>query len=133
MMLNPAESLDHRFLARARRFSHGAAVFVMLSGASVLAGWFFDVSRLKTTYAGITVKANTAFCLLFAGTALLLTTISTDSKPVRICVHILAALVALVGFLTLSEHIIGWDLRIDQLIFLEARGALATNRPCRMG
>src|SRR5205085_3368485 len=133
MMLNPAESLDHRFLARARRFTHAAAVFVMLSGASVLAGWLFDIHRLKTTYAGITVKANTAFCLLFAGTSLLLITISTDSKLVRICVHTLAVVVALVGLFTLSEHIIRWDLRIDQLIFTVAHGALDRTSPGRMG
>src|ERR1041385_6353486 len=112
MMLPLTEPFDHRFLARARTFSRGAAIFITLSGASVLAGWLFNVYRLKTTYAGITVKANTALCRLFAGTSLLLITIKTDSRPVRICVQILAAIVTLVGVLTLSEHIIGWNLRI---------------------
>jgi len=132
-MLPLTEPFDHRFLARARTFSRGAAIFITLSGASVLAGWLFNVYRLKTTYAGITVKANTALCLLFAGTSLLLITIKTDSRPVRICVQILAAIVTLVGVLTLSEHIIGWNLRIDQLLFTEVQNALDTTSPGRMG
>jgi hypothetical protein len=42
-------------------------------------------------------------------------------------------LVAAIGGLTLSEHAVGWDLGIDQILFREEPGALATSSPNRMG
>ena len=39
----------------------------------------------------------------------------------------------MIGLLTLSEHVLGWNLHIDQLLFTEPAGALATNSPGRMG
>ena len=38
-----------------------------------------------------------------------------------------------VALLTLSEHLVGWNLGIDQLLFEESGGALATASPGRMG
>src|SRR5262249_53538811 len=45
----------------------------------------------------------------------------------------LAAIAGLVGALTLSEHVLGWNLGIDQLLVAEAPGAPATTSPGRMG
>jgi hypothetical protein len=39
----------------------------------------------------------------------------------------------LIGLLVLSQHVFGWNLRIDQLLFIEPPGALATTSPGRMG
>ena len=44
----------------------------------------------------------------------------------------LAFLVALLGLLTLSEFVFGWDLGIDQLLAREAPGASMTSSPGRM-
>jgi PAS domain S-box-containing protein len=130
-MLNLTEP-DYRFVRRARSFSRGAAVFVIAVGTSVFAGWVFDIFRLKAFYAGIAMKANTALGLFFAGASLLLIN-KSENKAVRITGQVFAVVVAVIGFLTLSEHIIGWDLHIDQLMFTETPGALDTTSPGRMG
>ena len=44
-----------------------------------------------------------------------------------------ATVAAGIGTLTLSQHLVGWDLGIDQLFFAEPMGAAATTRPNRMG
>ncbi|HYK20103.1 MAG TPA: ATP-binding protein [Pyrinomonadaceae bacterium] len=132
-MLNLTEPFDYRFIHRARMFSRAAAVFVMTVGASVLAGWVFDIFRLKALYAGIAMKANAALSLLLSGASLLLFNFQNEKKALRIAGQVFAAVVGVIGLLTLSEHILGWDLRIDQLLFTEAPGALDTTSPGRMG
>jgi PAS domain S-box-containing protein len=119
------------FLFRSQLFSKLAAVFVMLVGALALAGWIFDITDLKSVYGQITMKANTAVTLILAGVALFCFT--RKERPFRILGQISAGLIALVGLLTLSEHVIGWNLHIDELLFHEGPGALATASPGRMG
>jgi PAS domain S-box-containing protein len=132
-MLDHSEQFDRRFLQRARKFSGAVGIFLMLIGTSVLIGWSLDIFRLKALYAGISMKANTALCLVLAGLSLFLLNLNDQRKLVRIIAEGAAVFVAVVGFLTLSEHVVGWDLRIDQVIFTEPPGALDTTSPGRMG
>ena len=48
-----------------------------------------------------------------------------DDRPVpgarKLGGQLLAALTAAVGLLSLTEHVVGWDLGIDQLLFQENR------------
>ena len=103
----------------------------MVIGLVVFAGWLFDVSDLKTIYADITMKANTAVSLMLAGLSLFL--LSSTGKSSRTIALGAAIACGVIGLLTLSEHIVGWDLHIDQLLFTEQPGALATISPGRMG
>src|SRR6266403_6256486 len=59
-----------RFVSRSKSFSRAAAVLVMLIGAVALIGWLSDVDWLKSIYGDITMKANTALALMFAGASL---------------------------------------------------------------
>jgi hypothetical protein len=61
---------NDRFIPRTRRFSRAAGLFVLLVGTLALAGWIFDIHSLKSVYAGITIKANTAIALLLCGISL---------------------------------------------------------------
>jgi len=122
-----------QFLSRTKQFSHAAGAFVILMGLVALAGWAFDIFRLKALYAGITLKANTALCLSLAGTSLWLLNIKTKRNFLRSVANTFSATIAIVGFLTLTEHLIGWNLGIDQLLFTEPPGALDTTSPGRMG
>ncbi|HLN79391.1 MAG TPA: hypothetical protein VK185_00190, partial [Candidatus Bathyarchaeia archaeon] len=115
--------------------SKGAAVVVSLLGAAVLAGWVFDIELLKWVPEGmVRMKANAAFALILSGISLGLSAPEekggTRGKgPIA---QVLALLVALLGLLTLSEHVFGWDLGIDQMFAREAPGAFKTSSPGRM-
>jgi signal transduction histidine kinase len=112
--------------ARLESYATFAGVVVTVLGAVVLAGWVFGIDALKG-YGGITMKTNAALSLVASGIAL-----CTRQRHARIS-SVCAGFAVLVGTLTLSEHIIGWDLGIDELLFKEIPGAAATASPNRMG
>lgn len=116
-----------------RTASHGAAALVILIGAFSLAGWLFDVETLKSIYGSITIKANTSLALLLAGIALWLFNSNEEKTLLRHLGEVCAVIVLLIGLLTLSEHIFGWNLGIDQALFVEPAGSPATASPGRMG
>ena len=132
-MLDGSEQADYRFIARAKKFSFAAGIFIMLVGAVALAGWLLDITRFKSIHGDITMKANTALLLVLSGLSLCLLNLNPEKKALRIAAMVCAAIVAVLGLLTLSEHLIGWNLGIDQLLFEEPQGALATASPGRMG
>ena len=65
------------------------------------------------------MKANTALCLLCASGALLLQRRAPAAAGRVRLARALAAVCALLGFLTLCQYLFGWDLHLDQLL---ARG-----------
>lgn len=132
-MSNYALHLDERFVAKARIFSRAASALVMLVGALALAGWLFDLAILRSVYAGISLKANAALSLLLSGASLWV----LGGRRYPVWLHRVAlacaVLAAIIGAATLSQHLFGWNLGIDQLLFREAPGATATVSPGRMG
>jgi PAS domain S-box-containing protein len=132
-MPNDSIQLNDRFIAGAKIFSRAAGIVVMLMGATVLAGWLFDISILKSGYSNIAMKANTAVALMLAGISLSLLNVNTESNLRRLSGEFSAIAIMLIGVLTLSQHIVGWNLGIDQLLFTEPTGAGATTSPGRMG
>ena len=107
----------------------GAALFAV--GAIVLVGWALDLEALRSFGADINVKANTAAGLLLSGLSLAL--VRARSVAARIAGLAAGVLVALLGAATLSQHLAGWDLGIDQVLFTEPPGRAATTSPGRMG
>ena len=107
--------------------SFAAGVVTALVGATVLCGWIWRIDALKSVNGGITMKTNAAIAILLCGVAL--TMHRSAPRFARAC----ALAAAAIGALTLSEHLFGWDLGIDQLLFPEAPGAPATASPNRMG
>ncbi len=120
------------FVTRSKAFSRAAAVFVIVVGALVMMGWLFDINRLKSIYGVITMKANAALTLILVGVSLWALR-TNRHQAFRVLGQVCAASAALIGLLTLSQHVIGWNLGIDQLLFSEQPGALATTSPGRMG
>jgi signal transduction histidine kinase len=116
-----------------RTTSRGAAALVILAGAFSLVGWLFNVDALKSIYGSITIKGNTSLALLLAGLALCFLNSSEAKMFLRRTGQACAVIVLLIGLLTLSEHIFGWNLGIDQLLFAEPAGSPATASPGRMG
>jgi PAS domain S-box-containing protein len=132
LLSNPQEH-DKRFITHSKKLAGLAAAFVMLIGVLVLIGWLFDFHWLKGVYGDITMKANTALSLLLTGVSLFLLNVDGEKSPSRSVGQACAAIAGLVGVLTLSEHVFGWNVGIDQLLATEPAGALATASPGRMG
>ena len=118
------------------RFRWGARVAGALAtaiGCLCLAGWGLDVSALKGLFPQmVSMKANTAAAFVAAGIALLLSCADKASRIARISSRACAVLVAAVGLLTLAEIGFHWDAGIDQLLFREPPGAVATPKPGQM-
>ena len=130
----PVPSMN-RFAILSASLSKGAALLVSLFGAVMLAGWVFDIELLKwAPQSMVRMKANAAFAFLLSGFSLWFSAPGEESSTwgkERIG-QALAFLVALLGLLTLSEYVFGWDLGIDQLLAREAPGAFKTSSPGRM-
>jgi signal transduction histidine kinase len=111
--------------------TRSAGLALMTIGVIVLAGWVWDIALLKGLFGPITMKGNAAIALLFAGVALRMDGLSR--RLWRVVGMLAAVLAGAIGAATLSEHLGGWELGIDQLLFAEPPGAAATTSPGRMG
>ncbi|HVQ24885.1 MAG TPA: histidine kinase dimerization/phospho-acceptor domain-containing protein, partial [Planctomycetota bacterium] len=120
--------------ARLRQVSRACAAAVLLTGGISLLGWILGSDTMRGAYAaGITIKTNTAIALLLLGLGLLLQDFASNDSPRMRLARLCGGFAALIGFLTLAEHLTGVSLGIDELLFKEAAGALATPSPNRMG
>jgi signal transduction histidine kinase len=108
-----------------------AAVTTAVSGGTALAGWIFGIDALKGLGGPITMKANMAVALIACGLALLI--VATRARGLSPIAAILALLAGTIGALTIAEHLGGWNLGIDELLFDEHAGAAATVSPGRIG
>jgi signal transduction histidine kinase len=113
------------------RTSAAAGTFAAAIGALALAGWVLDLDVLKGAGGSITMKPNAALGLVAC--ALSLRGYVSSRRAVRRLAPVLAVFGAAIGILTLSQHIFGWNLRIDELLFAEGPGSPATASPGRMG
>ncbi|MEO5818877.1 MAG: ATP-binding protein [Vicinamibacteraceae bacterium] len=118
--------------ARSLAFSRLASLLVAIAALTALAGWLGGEPAWTSLYLpGPTLKTNAAVSLASLGIANLL--FVSGWRWLRPLASICALLPVVVGGATLSQHLVGWDLGIDQLIAHEAAGALATTSPNRMG
>src|SRR5690606_25052401 len=125
LMSDSALRVNDRYLAPAWALSRGASILVMLAGALALTGWMFDIAILKSFSddTGITMKANTAASLLLSGASLWLLRGGRSTARYHRAGEALALLVGVIGIATLGQHLFGWNLHIDQLLFSETSGA----------
>ena len=120
-----------RRLHRLDYIANALGVLVALVGAGYLSAWLSG-HMTQLGFSTITMKANTALSLLLTGLGLVL--LVRDAVGVRRWIgRIVAALAALIGLLSLSENLIGWDLGIDELLAKELPGALGVLKPNLMG
>lgn len=111
-----------------------AGACALLAGTVTFLGWWLDIYRLTDwNNSGISMKTNPAICSIAAGVALIVSQFASGSRAARAIVAMLGALVALIGGLTLLQHITGWNIGIDTLLFDEPPGARATFALNRMG
>src|SRR5262245_38892943 len=103
------------------RIARGCASLAFVLGAVGLAGWILNNDLLKRVHPSlVAMKVNVALCLMAAGVALFLLGDRSAAGFKRRLAQVLAFLVAVAGILTLSEHLFGVDLGIDQFLFHES-------------
>ena len=116
---------DPRVVSALNRFVGFTSLFSVTVGLLALIGWMFGIAVLKSVIPGqVIMKPNAAACLVLIGFSLWLLR-KKDDRPFphlkKLAGQLLATIVALVGLLCLMEHIFGWDLGIDQLLFLDEK------------
>ena len=116
-----------------------ASAAAVLAGVVVLAGWALDIPALKSILpAWVTMKPNTALAFILIGIALLLPELPAAWLVPRLSIHLFRLvrgcrwLVGLIGLLTLAEYLFNWNPGLDQWLFPEPAGAVATSNPGRM-
>src|ERR1700750_2678998 len=121
-------------LVRYRAISIGLAAVAFCIGVAALLGWIFDNEFLKKIHPTlVNMKANTAICLMLVAASCFLINDRSPSQGKRIVRQLFAAIVALIGLVTLGEHIFGWNPGLDQLLFHETREQAGLSFPGRMG
>jgi two-component system cell cycle sensor histidine kinase/response regulator CckA len=95
--------------------------------AAVLLGWWWGDETLRSVHPALaSMKPNTALGLMLGGAALRLAH-QTSRRAIR-GMRWLAAGTALLGLVTLSEYLLGWDAGIDQLLFPDPWSKVAPGR-----
>jgi PAS domain S-box-containing protein len=114
---------DPDVVRRLNRFVAFASLFSIAVGVASLIGWLFGIAILKTVIPGeVIIKPNAAAALVLCGASLWLLRSRDAQLPTgirKLAGQVLAAMVALVGLLSVSEHLVGWDLGIDQALFVD--------------
>ena len=109
---------DERIVRRLSFFAASAAVFSAVVGLLGLAGWELHIAPLGTWAATqVRMVANAAACLVLLGVSLWLQRREDHpsfAKARKLTGQGLAAVVSLVGLLSLAEQVFGWNLGIDQ-------------------
>jgi PAS domain S-box-containing protein len=114
-----------------RSLAKVTSALVALIGCVVIVGWLFDIPVLTSILPmWVTMKANTAIAFIFGGAALW--QLSKITRRANRLAGIYAAIVLLIGLLTLIQYAFGINLGIDQLLFKESVDAIATSAPGRM-
>ena len=120
-MPNTGYSLGNR-----RVPARAAAVVTVLFGVAALSGWALHIQALTSVIPGaVEMKANTALCLVLAGSALFLLA-SPGSARLELAVRCCAAVVLLIGVSTIAEYLFDWQLGLDEALFSDPGGAFVS-------
>jgi hypothetical protein len=124
---------DARVLVVLRIYCRAAAIVAASLGCLVLYGWAFHIPVLLSVLPGlVAMKSNTALSLTLCATSLWLILPKPPPGLRRALARFLALLVTLIAVGTALEYLFGVNLRIDQLLFKESAGTVATTSPGRM-
>jgi len=121
-------------LVRCRAVSISLSLLAFCIGGAALLGWILDNDLLKRIHPSlVTMKANTAVCLMLAAAAVVFIADPSTSTAKRRVSQVFAAIVSIIGLITLSEHVLGSDSGLDQLLFHESIREAGRSFPGRMG
>jgi len=92
-------------------------------GLAALIGWTFNIPALIRVLPGaVEMKANTAVCVVLCSIALWMAAGEASSGRMRLA-RVLSLTVLLVALMTLTEHLVGWNSGIDELLVKDSANA----------
>jgi signal transduction histidine kinase/ActR/RegA family two-component response regulator len=115
--------------------AHAAGALAFFVGSLSMLGWATGTVALIRVLPGLApMKPNTALCFMLCGVSLCLQSLKRGDKVrwVRLLARACAALVALVGTVTLAEHFSGWNPGVDLWMFPGALKAAGLPQAGRM-
>nr|WP_315207658.1 ATP-binding protein [uncultured Albidiferax sp.] len=96
----------------------------MLLGLVTLVGWMANQAWLKSVGPSpVEMEANTALGIVLAGAGVVISAGRAASAPYHAAMA-LGLVVAALGFATVGQHALGWQLGIDELLFRDSGGPL---------
>ena len=108
---------DDRIVRRFRTVARAGAIFCVCLGVIVLVGWALRIELLKTIIpGGMTMKPNTALCIVFLGVSLTFWPGSSGSPWRRLVAFACAIAVLAVASLTIFEYVSRFAVGIDRLL-----------------
>ena len=113
-------SADPGLVKRLSVFASAASLFSIAIGLSVLAGWTLGVAILITWGLGTPMAPNAAGCSVLAGISLWLRRKHNQqsTRTDRVAAQGSAIIVAVVGLVTLAEHIFRLSFGIDRVLLV---------------
>jgi PAS domain-containing protein len=106
---------------------------VLAIGAIPFAAWMLREQGDAPFPGTIAARTDIAVALALLGSALLLAATVPRARLARWLARICCAIVVALGLATLSWHVFGWELGIDELLHREPAGGRATTEPDPMG
>ena len=121
----------NRFVKFFEYLPRGAAIVVVLIGATVLTGWALGNPLIRGIGQTSQMMPSTAVCFILCGLALLFQK-KNAPRWATITAAILCGMVLLISVMTLIEHSIGRNLGLDDLLFRRQVEASTPTFPGRM-
>ncbi|HEY3855051.1 MAG TPA: ATP-binding protein [Verrucomicrobiae bacterium] len=120
-------------IAANRRLAKLLGLVAAILGVSVLAGWKFDLTELKTVLPRmVSMAINTALAMVFCGGSLVILSRGKVAPGWRLLVTAMATVVTAVGCLTLCESLFDWELGLDQFLMRLGAGGASNAISSRM-
>ncbi len=114
-------------------FSKAAAIITIVVALLVLIGWIFNIPVLKSILPQWpAMKFNAAICLLLSGITLYLLNKPSVSLTEKKVAQLFASFILIIGLLTLSQYLFGYNAGIDELFWKDDRAAVLTTYLGRM-
>ncbi len=124
---------QNQYNSKLQTLSEVLSISIIIISILFLIGWAFDIDILKSPGQQFsTIKSNVALGFVFTGISLWLLQTKRLNRRNLLLARIFAVIVALIGFLTITEYLFNINLGIDQILFKEAPGALGTSSQNRM-
>ena len=115
---------DSRFVKNLKTFSKLAGLLTIVVGLTVIVGWAFNISILKSILPSeLSMRPNAALSFMLSSIVFVILLHSNTGILGKRIGQLIALAVFILALLTLIEYIFNRNLGIDQLLFRENNGA----------